>query len=117
MKRLFKYFAGFVLLFSVWAATPQTAAAQCPMCKAAVESGSEYGKEGNQLASGLNTGILYMFVLPYLMLMGLAFLFYRGYRKKQKARELAEGSAMNQALSGNHGPGADLTSTDQASLN
>ena len=58
--------------------------AQCPMCKAAVES--NHGDGPNPLAEGLNTGILYLFVLPYIAIMILVFVGFMSYRKKKKAR-------------------------------
>ena len=62
--------------------------AQCPMCKAAVTSGSNDGKgtdgKGSALASNLNTGILYLFVLPYSAIMLVAIVVYRGYKKRKK---------------------------------
>lgn len=50
---------------------------QCAMCKATVES------EGGGLAEGLNTGILYLMVVPYLLFTTIAIIWYR-MNKKQK---------------------------------
>jgi hypothetical protein len=44
--------------------------AQCSMCRAVAESGD---KNGQHLASGLNTGILYLLAVPYIIL----FVFFR----------------------------------------
>ena len=54
--------------------------AQCAMCKAAVESGNE--------SSGLNTGILYLLLTPYLLVMTLLFLWWRN--KKRTDDEVQE---------------------------
>lgn len=60
--------------------------AQCPMCKAAVTS--EHGTEKNELASGLNTGILYLFALPYgsAMVILVSVLVTRRRQMKEKSR-------------------------------
>ena len=50
---------------------PSLSAAQCAMCKAVVESGD------NELASGLNGGIMYLMAFPYIMMATVAFLWYR----------------------------------------
>jgi len=51
--------------------------AQCAMCKAVVESGDV------SQAEGLNSGILYLMVFPYL-LVGALFYFILKNRKKKK---------------------------------
>ena len=52
--------------------------AQCAMCKAVVESGGDTSQ-----AEGLNTGILYLMVFPYL-LVGVLLYFIFKYRHKVK---------------------------------
>jgi hypothetical protein len=89
MKRLAHYFTGLILLLSVWIMVPMEAAAQCPMCKAAVESGTNYGEGESWLASMLNTGIFYLFALPYLAIMGVGLLYYRGYRRRKREEAMA----------------------------
>jgi hypothetical protein len=56
-----------------------TANAQCAMCRAALES------EGNTAkAKGINDGIVYLMVFPYILI-GLAFFaVYKMYKKKIK---------------------------------
>lgn len=63
-----------------------TALAQCPMCGEAARTSL---KEGNTTAKGLNAGILYLLLGPYLMVMTGAILWYRKRKKAKKA--LAEG--------------------------
>ncbi|WP_274638672.1 hypothetical protein [Tenacibaculum larymnensis] len=53
------------------------ASAQCAMCKAVIEGGNE------TIAEGVNNGITYLMVFPYI-LVGL--LFYFIYRHKKKAQ-------------------------------
>jgi hypothetical protein len=58
------------------------------MCKAAVESGSNGGKgndgQGSFMVRNLNTGIIYLFVLPYSAIMLIVFVWYRAYRKRRR---------------------------------
>jgi heme/copper-type cytochrome/quinol oxidase subunit 2 len=51
--------------------------AQCAMCKAVVESGDI------QEAEGLNSGILYLMIIPYL-LVGALLYFLVKYKRKNK---------------------------------
>jgi hypothetical protein len=53
--------------------------AQCPMCKMSAESNL---KSGGTAGKGLNTGILYLFVAPYLMIGGLAFMYFRNRKEE-----------------------------------
>ncbi len=67
------------IIFLLLQVVPSSVQAQCPMCKASVESSL---KEGNVRGKGLNNGILYLLATPYLAVAGIAFLWYRKYRKK-----------------------------------
>lgn len=53
------------------------ASAQCAMCKAVVESGDE------TMAEGVNSGITYLMVFPYLLVGALLYFIYR-YKKQLK---------------------------------
>ena len=54
--------------------------AQCAMCRAALES------EGNQAkAKGINDGIVYLMVIPYILVGLVFFAVYKMYAKKNKA--------------------------------
>ncbi len=48
--------------------------AQCPMCKIAAESNLE---NGGTAGKGLNTGILYMLSLPYVLISVIGFIWYK----------------------------------------
>lgn len=48
--------------------------AQCPMCKLSAESNL---RDGGTAGKGLNAGILYMFALPYLLVLTLGLVWYR----------------------------------------
>lgn len=54
-----------------------TLSAQCAMCKAVVESGDA------DMAQGLNDGIMYLMIFPYL-LVGALFYFIYKYKFKSK---------------------------------
>ena len=89
MKTVFKY----ILVIGLLALLVSFGAdllAQCPMCKAAVETGKNDGV--SPMAEGLNNGILYLFVLPYLMVGLIGFLLYRGYKNRKKAEAAAQAS-------------------------
>lgn len=73
-----KLFSIFVFLFTASSA----GWAQCAMCKAVVESDME---AGGTTAAGLNSGILYLMVFPYLLIGIMAFFFYR--HKKSAAKQ------------------------------
>ena len=55
--------------------------AQCAMCRVTVENNVSAGD--TSVASGLNTGILYLFVMPYLLFTIVAVLWYRRSKKTQ----------------------------------
>ncbi len=52
--------------------------AQCAMCKAVIEGGNE------SVAEGVNSGITYLMVFPYLLIGLLLFFLYR-HRKKSNS--------------------------------
>ena len=55
--------------------SPLLSLAQCSMCKAVAESA-----DGGGFGAGLNYGILYLMIFPYLIIGGIA---YRLYRAKK----------------------------------
>lgn len=72
----------FLLSFIALTSISYNASAQCPMCKAAVESSIKGGQ--SNAGKGLNNGILYLLAAPYLLVGALGFLWYRNYRNKSK---------------------------------
>ncbi|WP_226390550.1 hypothetical protein [Penaeicola halotolerans] len=58
-----------------------SASAQCAMCRVSVENNVSAGD--TSVASGLNFGILYLFVMPYLMAMVIGFFWYRSSKKNK----------------------------------
>lgn len=61
------------------ASTAGSSLAQCALCKSTAESSL---KEGSTQAKGLNTGILYLLVMPYILVGGIGYWWYV-QRKKQ----------------------------------
>ncbi|BDC99789.1 hypothetical protein [Persicobacter psychrovividus] len=59
--------------------------AQCAMCRATVENNVSEGDIG--IGAGLNTGILYLFILPYVVISTIGFFWYRS-SKREKERLL-----------------------------
>lgn len=60
-----------------------TAIAQCPMCKASVESSQSVGAKS--VGMGLNAGILMLLVSVYIILFGVGIIWYRKFRRNQAA--------------------------------
>ena len=54
----------------------QTSQAQCSMCRTQVENNLST-EEMRNTATGLNTGILYLMSVPYLLIIILAYVWYR----------------------------------------
>ena len=65
------------IILSVFIISFQSLSSQCAMCKAVVEGGEE------NIAEGVNNGITYLMVFPYLLVGFLGYLLYR-HRKKIK---------------------------------
>lgn len=82
----------FILSLIVLTGITFNANAQCPMCKAAVESSIKSGQ--SNAGKGLNNGILYLLAAPYLFVGALGFLWYRNYRNKSKV-EVKDDIIMN----------------------
>lgn len=68
----------FLLTLSVFTLGGNTnASAQCAMCTINAEQGV---KNGNTQAKGINSGVLYLMAIPYLMIGALGILWYKKYR-------------------------------------
>lgn len=89
MKKNILYFllTAFFFVFQI-----ASVVAQCPMCKAAAESAR---REGSQKMASLNEGIMYLFFIPYLLIGGIGFIWYRNY-KRFKREEAA--AAQNESV-------------------
>lgn len=60
--------------------------AQCAMCRAVLES-----QEDDTTAKGINNGIMYLMVFPYLLVGGIGVAIFR-YRKKHRKTEDEQGA-------------------------
>lgn len=69
------------ILVSTFAIAPK-ATAQCAMCSLNAEQSV---KNGNTQGKGLNSGIIYLLAIPYVLMMGLGVIWYKNYRKKANA--------------------------------
>ena len=49
--------------------------AQCAMCRSTLENNLSNGNPG--IAAGINTGILYLLVIPYIAVMVLGYMWYK----------------------------------------
>ncbi|MDT0643353.1 hypothetical protein RM553_10975 [Zunongwangia sp. F363] len=68
-----------LLILCVLTLMPFFAEAQCAMCRAVLESEAD-----QSAAKGINDGILYLMIFPYLLIGGVGYFIYRS-RKKRKA--------------------------------
>jgi hypothetical protein len=65
----------FILMAALFMLTANIGEAQCAMCRATAESASQHVDKG--IGQGLNSGIVYLMVLPYLLLATVATVFFR----------------------------------------
>ncbi len=56
-----------------------TMATQCAMCRAVLESEAD-----NSTAKGVNNGIKYLMVIPYILVGGVFYFIYKGRKKEKK---------------------------------
>ncbi|MCC5944330.1 MAG: hypothetical protein JJT94_05300 [Bernardetiaceae bacterium] len=66
-----------LLLISI--ALPAELSAQCAMCRATVENNFNNGDYSTGM--GLNSGILYLLLMPYILIGTVAFFWYRNNKK------------------------------------
>jgi len=67
------------LLGLLLVATPVISFAQCAMCRTQLENNVSNGEAG--IAAGINTGILYLLSMPYLIVLVLGYFWYKTSRK------------------------------------
>jgi hypothetical protein len=56
--------------------------AQCAMCRSTLENNFSNGNPG--VGAGINTGILYLLVLPYLAVITLGYFWFKSSRNEQQ---------------------------------
>jgi hypothetical protein len=79
-NKIARWISIFLLTFTMTLGTTTTAEAQCPMCRMSAESNL---KNGGSSGKGLNAGILYMLATPYLIVGGVAYVWWRNRRKDE----------------------------------
>ncbi|MDA0195855.1 MAG: hypothetical protein O2887_07625 [Bacteroidetes bacterium] len=72
MRKLLFLLTSYLLFFG----DSTSAVAQCAMCRATVVNNVSNGEQLG-LAASLNTGIVYLFIMPYLLVALIGFLWYR----------------------------------------
>lgn len=80
MNRIFRISTLFSLYFFLWGIAD--AWAQCPMCKAGVESNAR--ESDNPIGATLNNGILLLLSLPFLGVLVIGGIWYFKMRRKQR---------------------------------
>ena len=76
-----KPFLKIIAIACFLAIAPASAPAQCPMCKIGAESNL---KNGGSAGQGLNSGILYMLAMPYLLVATLGFIWWKNKKKVEE---------------------------------
>ena len=84
MKSLIRWSTA--VLVVLLAAVAVEASAQCVMCKAVAEDSAE----ANGLGRGLNTGILYLMAVPYVLLGVFGYVWYRNRKRAAASPEGTE---------------------------
>jgi hypothetical protein len=67
------------------------AIAQCPMCRMSLESNL---KNGGTAGQGMNAGILMLLATPYLLVGGIAFVWFRNKKGQQDVVESHSGDVV-----------------------
>jgi hypothetical protein len=80
VNRFFKFF--FLTLIFLLISIGNEAFAQCAMCRGSLESSVSEGT--TSIAAGINKGILYLLVMPYLIMGTLAYLWYKNSKENQE---------------------------------
>lgn len=85
MKQITRITAILALAFSLQLASVPEVNAQCPMCRMSAESNL---KNGGTDGKGLNNGILYMLITPYLLVGVVGYIWWRNRRREGEEEEL-----------------------------
>ena len=86
-RKWFKYVSALALILSIHFVQPAEVNAQCPMCRMSAESNL---KNGGTDGKGLNKGILYMLMTPYLLVGVMGYVWWRNRRKEDDEEEAYE---------------------------
>lgn len=77
MKTKIIYISAVLLLLAI------PVEAQCAMCRAVLES-----EEGQETAKGINNGIVYLMIIPYVLIGVVGYIIYRNKRKSETSKRL-----------------------------
>ena len=80
MKKITKLLFTLSLVFTLSISTVEVEA-QCPMCKMSAEQNL---KDGGTAGKGLNAGILYMLVMPYLLVGSIGYMWWRNRKPEEE---------------------------------
>lgn len=72
-----------LLFFLTFVVAQPEANAQCAMCTANAEQGA---RNGNTQTKGINSGVLYLLAIPFLLAGGVGVLWYTNFRKKDTGK-------------------------------
>jgi hypothetical protein len=76
---------GLLLTFALMLIANMDAIAQCPMCRMSLESNL---KNGGTAGQGMNAGILMLLSTPYLLVGGIAYVWFRNKKSLRESGEL-----------------------------
>lgn len=69
------------LTMALQMASPVVTSAQCPMCRMSAESNL---KAGGSAGKGLNKGILFLLMMPYFVVGGIGYVWYKNRKMEQE---------------------------------
>jgi hypothetical protein len=72
----------FALMILFAAGIGMDAEAQCAMCRAQLETAATAGADAKN--TGINSGILYLMLFPYIIIGTIAFMWYRSNQKNKQ---------------------------------
>ncbi|MCU0444255.1 MAG: hypothetical protein MUE85_05005 [Microscillaceae bacterium] len=84
MKKI-RYIVQLLAILLILMLFNQSSWAQCAMCKSVIENNAS---EGSNLAAGLNTGIIYLASMPYILFTFMVFIVYRSYKKNARQKQI-----------------------------
>jgi heme/copper-type cytochrome/quinol oxidase subunit 2 len=84
---IFIFFKIALLTILIIALTVLVVDAQCPMCRMSAEANL---KDGGSMAAGLNRGIIYLLIIPYVLIGTIGFLWWRNKRAVQDQEQEEE---------------------------
>lgn len=70
----------YIILLLVFIVLPVEA--QCSMCRAVLES-----EEGQKAAKGINNGIVYLMIIPYVLIGTVGYFIYRNKKKSSTSKK------------------------------